>query len=178
MIFTPPRLRLFTSQELDSFEQRWPQGVTAQQVVALFQERGIRFSEATFRKYVQLGLLPTSRRVGRKGKHRGSQGVYPVTVIRRINLIKSMMEKDLTLEQIRDSLVAIQDGLGQARQSLAELLDTLERRAESGSGRQLRRELQQVRSQAGSLMRRIEKISSRLVVEGSREHREDQGGVP
>lgn len=178
MLFATAKLRLFSSQELDTFERRWAQGVTAQQVVALFQERGLRFSEATFRKYVQLGLLPTSRRVGRKGKHRGSKGVYPVSIIRRINLIKSMMEQDLTLEQIRDSLVAIQDGLGEAKQSLAALLDMLERRTASGSDRRLKRELQQVRSQAGSLMQRIEKISSRLVVEGSREHREDQGGVP
>ena len=41
--------------------------------------RGEPLSEATFRKYVQLGLLPRSVRVGRKGKHRGSQGLYPAS---------------------------------------------------------------------------------------------------
>ena len=35
----------------------------------------MKFSEATLRKYVQLGLLPRSVRVGRKGKHQGSQGI-------------------------------------------------------------------------------------------------------
>jgi len=34
----------------------------------VFPPRGIRFSEATLRKYVQLGLLPRSVRVGQKGK--------------------------------------------------------------------------------------------------------------
>ena len=46
--------------------------------------KGVRLSEATFRKYVQAGLLPRSKRVGRKGKHRGSQGLYPVEAVRRI----------------------------------------------------------------------------------------------
>ena len=32
----------------------------------IFRPKGVRLSEATFRKYVQAGLLPRSRRVGRK----------------------------------------------------------------------------------------------------------------
>ena len=55
----------------------YPDGLSTQQIVELFAVEGERLSEATFRKYVQLGLLPRSVRVGRKGKHRGSQGRYP-----------------------------------------------------------------------------------------------------
>ena len=47
------------------------------QIVEAFTDAGVRLSEATFRKWVQLGLLPRSRRVGRKGKHQGSLGLYP-----------------------------------------------------------------------------------------------------
>src|SRR6184192_3877256 len=81
-----PRARtseLLRDDELDEIERSWPQGLTSRQIIDLFETRGIRFSEATLRKYVQLGLLPRSVRVGRKGKHRGSCGVYPAHVIRR-----------------------------------------------------------------------------------------------
>ena len=40
---------------------------------------------------MQLGLLPRSVRVGRKGKHRGSQGLYPATVVRQIELVRRLM---------------------------------------------------------------------------------------
>src|SRR3954452_15355029 len=97
---TPVRARaseLLDDAELSEIERAHPHGLTSKQIVDLFETRGIRFSEATLRKYVQLGLLPRSVRVGRKGKHRGSCGLYPANVIRRVNLVKGMMAEDLTI---------------------------------------------------------------------------------
>src|SRR5579871_585295 len=81
---------LLPEKELDHLERAHPAGLTAAQVVEVFRARGLKLSEATFRKYVQLGLVPRSRRVGRKGKHQGSMGLYPTTAVRRVNAIKRM----------------------------------------------------------------------------------------
>ena len=72
-----------------------------QQIVDTFVEKGERLTEATFRKYVQLGLLPRSRRVGRKGKHRGSQGLYPATAIRQLVHLRQLMGLGFTIEEIQ-----------------------------------------------------------------------------
>jgi len=94
---------LLEDREIDEIERAWPDGMTSRQIVDVFETRGIRFSEATLRKYVQLGLLPRSVRVGRKGKHRGSCGLYPSHVIRRVNVVKGMMADDRTIEEIQRS---------------------------------------------------------------------------
>src|SRR5438067_13124536 len=99
------------SDEFDALEQQFPQGISAGQIVEFFVPRGVKLAQATFRKYVQLGLLPRSRRVGEKGKHRGSRGLYPTTAARRIHLIKSLMDEGMTLEDIRGSFVFLRGQL-------------------------------------------------------------------
>src|SRR5579862_6527207 len=107
---TSPALRgLLEEREIEEIERTWPNGLTSRQIVDVFETRGIRFSEATLRKYVQLGLLPRSVRVGRKGKHRGSCGVYPAQVIRRVNVVKGMMAADRTIEEIQRSFARFKD---------------------------------------------------------------------
>src|SRR5437762_10823467 len=93
------------SDEYDALEQQFPQGISAAQIVEFFAPKGVKLAQATFRKYVQLGLLPRSRRVGEKGKHRGSHGLYPASAVRRIHLIKSLMDEGMTLEDIRRSFI-------------------------------------------------------------------------
>src|SRR5689334_16079437 len=110
----PSRVRaraagLLDEDELAEIERSFSSGLTSRQIVDLFETRGIRFSEATLRKYVQLGLLPRSVRVGRKGKHRGSCGLYPANTVRRVNLVKGMMAEDLTIEEIQKSFVRFKD---------------------------------------------------------------------
>ena len=61
----------FSEAELDDVEQSHPTGMNVQQIVDVFASQGRGITEATFRKYVQLGLLPRSVRVGREGKARG-----------------------------------------------------------------------------------------------------------
>src|SRR5215510_3666546 len=92
---------LLSDKDLREIERIHPGGLTSKQIVDLFESRGARLSEATFRKYVQLGMLPRSVRVGRKGKHQGSCGIYPVSVVRQILRIKQIMAESYTIEQIK-----------------------------------------------------------------------------
>lgn len=158
-------MNLLLPNDIDRIEQEYASGVTARLVVALFEERGLKLSEATFRKYVQAGLLPRSRRVGRKGKHRGSQGVYPVEVVRRVNAIKKMMGEGLTLEEIRRSFVFFRNHIDQVERSLDEVLDGFE--AQLGDrpfAREKKRELEDellvLRRRGEELVRDVARLGS------------------
>ena len=103
---------VLADRDLNDVEKAYPEGMTAAQVVELFTGRGIKLSEATSRKYVQLGLLPRSRRVGRKGKHRGSMGLYPANSIHQVTPVTSGARyaaffwiQSLVREQTRRSLL-------------------------------------------------------------------------
>src|SRR5947199_7121898 len=109
------------ADEYDALEQQFPQGISAAQIVDFFTPRGVKLSEATFRKYVQLGLLPRSRRVGRKGEHQGSMGLYPSTVVRRVNAIKRMMAESYTIEEIQRSFLRFKDEIEALERGLKEL---------------------------------------------------------
>jgi DNA-binding transcriptional MerR regulator len=115
------------TDEFDRLEAQFPQGLSAGQIVEFFAPRGVKLAQATFRKYVQLGLLPRSRRVGEKGKHRGSHGLYPASAVRRIHLIKSLMDEGLTLEDIRRSFVYFRGQLDGIERGIDELLVSLEK---------------------------------------------------
>ncbi len=118
--------------ELRRIERQFADGIKSAAVVDIFQDKGHRFSEATLRKYVQLGLLPKSRRVGVRGRHRGSSGLYPVTIVRLINDIKQALDAGATLEEVRLSTVGLagevqtlrkagQDVLARFHESIAQL---------------------------------------------------------
>lgn len=97
--------------QLREIEAQNADGLTSQELVRVFSEHSIRFSEANLRRYVQLGLVPRSRRIGKKGMHQGSRGVYPVRSVRRINLIKKLMAERYTLEEIQSKFLAFQDDI-------------------------------------------------------------------
>jgi hypothetical protein len=120
------RLALLREDELRAIEAQYAHGVTAVQVVDVFTSRGIKFSEASFRKYVQQGLLPRSRRVGRKGKHKGSLGVYPAKTIRRINSVKQLMVDGYTIEEIQGQFLRFTDLLDGVAENLAALWSQLD----------------------------------------------------
>src|SRR6266436_3273114 len=118
------------AREVDEFERLEatnPHGVSAAQIVDFFAPRGVKLAQATFRKYVQLGLLPRSRRVGEKGKHRGSRGLYPATAVRRISLIKSLMDEGMTLEDIRHSFIFFRGQLDGVERALDDLFAALDK---------------------------------------------------
>gem|GEM_PF-1358063 len=104
--------------DLRTLEKLYAGGIRSAQLVQIFRTRGFRFSEATLRKYVQKGLLPRSRRVGQKGKHQGSRGLYPVTIIRRLNTIKRLMETELTIEDIQERFLGIDNHIEILQESL------------------------------------------------------------
>ena len=113
--------------EFEMLEAQHPSGISAAQIVEFFAPKGVKLAQATFRKYVQLGLLPRSRRVGEKGKHRGSKGLYPASAVRRIHLIKNLMDEGMTLEDIRRSFVFFRGQLDGVERALDELFAALDK---------------------------------------------------
>ena len=101
------RYGLLTQSDLSIIETYFWQfnGVTSAQVVATFVLRGVKFSSATFRKYGQMGLVEKSTRVGLKGKHRGSRGLFPLGTIARVNFVKNKISGDTTLEELKGDKV-------------------------------------------------------------------------
>jgi DNA-binding transcriptional MerR regulator len=160
---------LLSEDELQEIEQSWPGGLTSRQIVDLFASRGLRFSEATLRKYVQLGLLPRSVRVGQKGKHQGSKGMYPANVVRRVNLVKGMLAENLTIEDIKTSFIRFKEEIDGIETSLRDLIGNIEREAKGlapkwtdARRKQLEAEIVDAKRAAGELVRRISSLETRL----------------
>ena len=122
----PPPSDHLTEADLRAIEDTYADGITAVQVVEVFVSRGIRFSEATFRKYVQQGLLPRSRRVGRKGKNKGSLGLYPAKTVRRIDHVKRLMGEGYTIEQIQAQFLQFTDLVENVSEAIDILFDRLD----------------------------------------------------
>ena len=158
---------LLTDAELRAIEESHGDGITAVQVIDIFVSRGVRFSEATFRKYVQQGLLPRSRRIGRKGKHRGSLGVYPAKTVRRVNAIKKLMGDGYTIEEIQEQFLRYANVIDTLEEGLAEVFTRLELEVQSPrfdnkAQRSLKRELSEARKAAADLLERIDGMSRRV----------------
>jgi DNA-binding transcriptional MerR regulator len=159
---------LLERTDLERLERERAAGITSGEVVRLFESKGARLSAATFRKYVQLGLLPRSRRVGRKGKHTGSTGLYPVSVVRRIAVIKRMMAAGYTVEDIRGSFVTVRNRLEDVEKGLAELVGELSRKARvHPRRRRFEVELAQAERAARRALQRLEKVGGAVATVGS-----------
>src|SRR2546423_11622391 len=156
------------ADEFERLEEEPPQGISAVQIVDFFVPRGVKLAQATFRKYVQLGLLPRSRRVGEKGKHRGSKGLYPASAVRRIHVIKSLMDEGMTLEDIRHSFIFFRGQLDGVERSLDELFAALEQAiADKGELRPSRRKeldrlLAESRKHADQFVKDMERTVSEI----------------
>jgi DNA-binding transcriptional MerR regulator len=152
----------------DALEAEHPQGISASQIVEFFAPRGVKLAQATFRKYVQLGLLPRSRRVGEKGKHRGSKGLYPASAARRIHVIKSLMDEGMTLEDIRHSFIFFRGQLDGVERSLDELFAALEKaiaekpELRPSRRKELERLLAESRKQANQFVKDMERTVSEI----------------
>ncbi|HET7826957.1 MAG TPA: MerR family transcriptional regulator [Anaeromyxobacter sp.] len=159
---------LLAHGEIERVERERAAGITSGEVVRLFESRGARLSAATFRKYVQLGLLPRSRRVGRKGKHTGSTGLYPVSVVRRVAVIKRMMAEGYTVEDIRGSFVTVRNRLEDVEKGLAELVGDLSRKARvHPRRRRYEVELGRAEREARRALQRLEKVGGAVATVGS-----------
>lgn len=158
---------LLSDEELRQVEEEYEAGITASQIVEIFSSRGVRFSEATFRKYVQQGLLPRSRRVGRKGKNKGSLGVYPPKVVGRINVIKSLMQSGYTIEEIQSQFLQFTDVIERLEEGLREAFDLFQTdvaspRFDSKARKSLSREIADAEKCADELLTRINGLSQKL----------------
>lgn len=152
-------------EEIERIEREFASGLPARTILEIFRPKGVRLSEGTFRKYVQAGLLPRSRRVGRKGKHRGSTGVYPVEAVRRINAIKKMMAEGFTLEDIRRSFVFFKNHIDQVERGLVEVLEAFQAElSDRPLGRERRKELEHellgIRQRSEQLLRDVSRLGS------------------
>jgi len=161
----PARAGLLQEEELRAIEGTYPDGITAVQIVDAFTSRGIKFSEASFRKYVQQGLLPRSRRVGRKGKHRGSLGVYPSKTVRRINAVKQLMVDGYTIEEIQGQFLLYTDLVEGVAEHLAELWSRLSAdvpRLDPAIRRELEPRLADARRDGDRLVERLGELTRRF----------------
>jgi DNA-binding transcriptional MerR regulator len=153
--------KLLTSGEVDDFESKHPGGMTSAEIVNVFSTRGIRFSEATLRKYVQQGLLPRSQRVGQKGKHKGSRGIYPVSTVRQINEIKRLMSMDYTIEEIQNQFAFVDGEMEELKQLLDIIVSKLEQSLDAAAEGGLvtstvNRQLDEAKQTAASLIGQLE----------------------
>lgn len=151
---------------LANLEQQYASGLTSGDLIDVCAAHGIGLSEATLRKYVQLGLLPRSVRVGRKGKHKGSLGLYPARAIRQLVRIKEMMADDYTIEEIRRDFLFVRTDLDQLEQTLGCIFQTLARvlkqkRQETNTVRAAR-EVNQAKKQGRELVTQLTSIESLL----------------
>jgi hypothetical protein len=155
----------WSESELQALERAHPQGIAVQQIVDAFGQHGDRLTEATFRKYVQLGLLPRSVRVGRKGKHRGSQGLYPATVIRRIDTIRRLMSQGYTIDQIQREFLFVSGDVEELSRNLEKVWGAIERLLEQRGGDALaERQLDEARALGAQLLEKLESIEQRMSI--------------
>jgi DNA-binding transcriptional MerR regulator len=147
----------------EAIEQAHPTGMSVQQIVAAMASMGEKITEATFRKYVQLGLLPRSVRVGRKGKHQGSQGLYPVSTVRQLQQIRGLMTQGYTIEQIQSRFLSVGGEIDKLSKELDKLMQQLE--VAHGTDSLLRREVEEARRIAGSLVEKLRDVERRVTVQ-------------
>lgn len=169
---------VLTEAQVRRIEEANPQGLTSARLVAVFREHSVKFSEATLRKYVQLGLIPRSRRVGQKGKHLGSRGVYPLRAVRRINTIKRLMAERYTIEEIQERFFVFKDNIETLDEALGLLLQSFDEKIRdqppSEDRDRLGEELSAIRSSADDLLRGVNRLEKLLVAAG--EHGRPRGG--
>ena len=155
--------------ELDRIEREHANGISSSDILDIFVSHQIKFSEATLRKYVQIGLLPRSVRVGRKGKHQGSQGMYPARVIRQIQRIKEMMGQDYTIEEIQREFLFVRGDIEELERILATIFDVLreaaQQRKSETSGRAIQNDLSGAEALSRELLTKLAVIEQRITAQ-------------
>lgn len=162
-------MQTITDDELDTIERDHPKGITSAEILDIFASKEARFGEATLRKWVQLGLLPRSVRVGRKGKHQGSQGMYPASVVRQIQRIKEMMAQDYTIEEIQKEFLFVRGDIEALERTLDKIFDTLKQasraRKSETSGRAIAHDVASAQEIAKELLVKLSVIEDKLMTQ-------------
>jgi hypothetical protein len=157
---------VITEEVLSELERAHPQGLSSAEILGFFEENDLKFSEATLRKYVQLGLLPRSVRVGQKGKHQGSKGLYPSGIVRQILAIKEMMAADLTIEEIQQQVLFVRGDIEELERKLDKVFSALRQAGQKQRSEPVKKavltELGRAEQLARDLVERIAGIERRL----------------
>lgn len=156
---------LFGREELAQLHKKHKDGITSAELVQLLTLRDVKFSEATLRKYVQLGLLPRSRRVGRVGMRRGSVGLYPVSIIAQIAAIKSGLSSNLTLDGMRARSSLIAD-LETMSSTFTRVRDHLKSAVSDAERREFEEQLKWLDKQFSELHQQLEKHINQFTSQG------------
>ncbi|MEZ4454566.1 MAG: MerR family transcriptional regulator [Nannocystaceae bacterium] len=169
-----------TEAQIREIEAAFPEGISSQQLVSAFDDRDVRFSEANLRRYVQLGLVPRSRRVGHKGKHLGSHGLYPTRAVRRINAIKKLMAERYTIEEIQAKFLTFKDSIENLEDAIEELMraftDKLDAEPPSTRRDRLQDELTAIQGMTRDLMTGVSRLE-KLLMAAQQSHRPRGGGA-
>jgi len=159
---------VWSDAELDKLEASRPQGLSTQEVVDLFASKGAPLSEASFRKYVQLGLLPRSVRVAREGKHRGSQGLYPATIVRQIESIRRALAQGYTISELQKQQILFGGELDELAQKLERVLEAVAHavaeRGQGGTEDVLTRAVSEARALSSDLVGKLRGIERSLAM--------------
>ncbi|HEV8244441.1 MAG TPA: hypothetical protein VGP93_01605 [Polyangiaceae bacterium] len=165
---------MIDERTLSQIEKQHGAGLSSAEILDLFARHGLALSEATLRKYVQLGLLPRSVRVGKKGKHQGSQGIYPASVVRQILSIKQMMAENYTIDQIQREFLFIRNDIEQLEQSLGRIFKKLEgvlrERKSEGGAKAMQRDVVGARTLSKDLLAKLVAIETKLTSRTRMEH--------
>jgi len=160
---------LIQENVLQELEARHEAGIGSSEILDFLASHDVKFSEANLRKYVQNGLLPRSVRVGQKGKHKGSQGLYPVGVVRQILRIKEMMAEDYTIEEIQREFLFVRGDIEMLERTLDKIFETLRDAAEprrgEPQGRAVTLDVKSAESLARDLVARLVVIEQRLMAQ-------------
>lgn len=112
---------------IEKYMTEYEAGISSYDVLRIFKDYGIKLSEATLRKYIQLGLLPRSHRVGtgEKGRNRGSRGLYPSSILKSINDIKRMLVEGMTLDDIARAALKYRRDISTINRDLDKLISNM-----------------------------------------------------
>jgi len=158
------------TEQSSELERSHPNGMSVQQIVDACAAQGERLTEATFRKYVQLGLLPRSVRVGKKGKHRGSQGLYPASIVGQLQRIRKLMAQGFTIDEIRSRFSFLSSDIGELKKELGRVLGQLDgtlggnAAAPAMGDSLLKREIEEAHRLAHLFIEKLRDIERRLTV--------------
>lgn len=157
---------VLNASEIKRIEKRFPTGISSGAIVEIFRDKGLRFSEATLRKYVQLELLPKSTRVGTRGRHRGSSGLYPTSIVRQIGAIKDALEEGATLEEIRLGCVGLGGEVERLRRAVDEVAGRFTEAIGKGQDRSQRASLRKAlimhRRQLERHVKELDKLATKI----------------
>src|SRR5262245_44283476 len=95
-------------------------------------------------------------------------GLYPATVVRRVNAIKQMMAESYTIEDIQRSFLRFKDEIESIERGLKDLFEGFERELrspefDSGRRKTLSREIEDARRKGEELVERIEGLERQVV---------------